>query len=81
MNLLLHGFPHTDSVFEMAARLFFIFILFALGALLAHFFLSSAQKRALHKTASATAWILLGASAATLFWYLVMLYFKHIPSR
>ncbi|MGN6901979.1 protein MIGRI, partial [Neisseria sp. P0017.S010] len=27
-----------------------------------------------------SAWVLLGAAAATLFWYLMMLFFKHIPN-
>ena len=32
------------------------------------------------KSPKISAWVLLGAAAATLFWYLMMLFFKHIPN-
>ena len=64
---------------DMIGRLFRIFFFFALAALIINRLFSRRQKRALHDIAKISAWVLLGAAAATLFWYLVMLYFKHIP--
>ncbi|WP_342031629.1 protein MIGRI [Neisseria sp. Marseille-Q2251] len=65
----------------MIGRLFRIFFFFALAALIINRLFSRKQKRALRDVAKISAWVLLGAAAAaaTLFWYLVMLYFKHIP--
>ncbi|WP_301673755.1 protein MIGRI [Neisseria blantyrii] len=63
----------------MIGRLFRIFFLFALAALIINRLFSRRQKRALREVAKISAWVLLGSAAATLFWYLVMLYFKHIP--
>ena len=63
----------------MIGRLFRIFFFFALTALIINRLFSRKQKRALRDVAKISAWVLLGAAAATLFWYLVMLYFKHIP--
>ncbi|WP_199900851.1 protein MIGRI [Neisseria cinerea] len=63
----------------MIGRLFRIFFFFALAALIINRLFSRRQKRALRDIAKISAWVLLGAAAATLFWYLVMLYFKHIP--
>jgi len=65
--------------FAMIGRLFRLFFFFALIALVIHRLCSRRQKRTLREIASISAWVLLGAAAATLFWYLVMLYFKHIP--
>lgn len=62
----------------MIGRLFRLFFFFALIALVIHR-LCSRQKRTLREIASISAWVLLGASAATLVWYLILLYFKHIP--
>ena len=64
---------------DMIGRLFRIFFFFALAALIIKRLFSRKQKRALRDVAKISAWVLLGAAAATLFWYLVMLYFKHIP--
>lgn len=64
---------------DMIGRLFRIFFFFALAALIINRLFSRKQKRALRDVAKISAWVLLGAAAATLFWYLVMLYFKHIP--
>ncbi|HGO8904605.1 TPA: hypothetical protein ACLAQU_000544 [Neisseria meningitidis] len=61
----------------MIGRLFRIFFFFALAALIMNRLFSRRQKRALREVADAR--VLLGAAAATLFWYLFMLYFKHIP--
>lgn len=69
------GFPLPD----MIGRLFRIFFFFALAALIINRLFSRRQKRALREVAEISAWVLLGAAAATLFWYLLMLYFKHIP--
>ncbi|MCF7520697.1 hypothetical protein L4G92_01330 [Neisseria sp. ZJ106] len=63
----------------MIGRLLRIFFLFALAAFLVSRLFSRRQKRALREVAQISAWVLLGASLATLVWYLVMLYFKHIP--
>lgn len=65
---------------DMIGRLFRIFFFFALAALIINRLFSRKQKRALRDVAKISAWVLLGAAAATLFWYLVMLYFKHIPN-
>lgn len=72
----------SDDLFplpDMIGRLFRIFFFFALTALIINRLFSRKQKRALRDVAKISAWVLLGAAAATLFWYLVMLYFKHIP--
>ena len=63
----------------MIGRLLRLFFLFALAALLIHRLFSRKQKRALREIIQISAWVLLGAAAATLVWYLVLLYFKHIP--
>lgn len=63
----------------MIGRLFRIFFFFALAALIINRLFSRRQKRVLREVAEISAWVLLGAAAATLFWYLFMLYFKHIP--
>lgn len=64
----------------MIGRLFRIFLLFAVVALIIQRLFSRKQKRALREVIQISAWVLLGAAAATLVWYLVMLYFKHIPN-
>ena len=64
----------------MIGRLFRIFLLFAVVALIIQRLFSRKQKRALREVIQISAWGLLGAAAATLVWYLVMLYFKHIPN-
>ncbi|HFA5375327.1 TPA: hypothetical protein ACFJC4_001285 [Neisseria gonorrhoeae] len=63
----------------MIGRLFRIFFFFALAALIINRLFSRRQKRVLREVAEISAWVLLGAAAVTLFWYLFMLYFKHIP--
>ncbi|STZ75971.1 protein MIGRI [Bergeriella denitrificans] len=63
----------------MIGRLFRTFLLLAAAALLVHRLFSRRQKRALREVVQISAWVMLGAAAATLLWYLVMLYFKHIP--
>ncbi|QEY25083.1 protein MIGRI [Neisseria animalis] len=63
----------------MIGRLFRIFLLFAFIALIINRLFSRKQKRALREVMQISAWVMLGAAAATLIWYLVMLYFKHIP--
>lgn len=63
----------------MIGRLLRIFFIFALIALIINRLFSRKQKRALREVIQISAWVLLGASVATLVWYLVMLYFKHIP--
>lgn len=64
---------------HMIGRLFRIFLVFALIALIINRLFNRKQKRALREVMQISAWVLLGAAAATLIWYLVMLYFKHIP--
>ncbi|ASK28541.1 hypothetical protein BG910_09445 [Neisseria chenwenguii] len=63
----------------MIGRILRIFFLFALIALIVRRLFSRKQKRALREIVRISAWVLLGAAAATLVWYGVMLYFKHIP--
>ena len=63
----------------MIGRLLRIFFFFALTALVLNRLLGRRRKKALREVAQISAWVLLGASAATLVWYLVMLYWKHIP--
>lgn len=63
----------------MIGRLFRIFLIFALIALIISRLFNRQQKRAVREVATISAWVLLGVAVATLIWYLVMLYFKHIP--
>ncbi|WP_061374555.1 protein MIGRI, partial [Neisseria meningitidis] len=53
----------------MIGRLFRIFFFFALAALIINRLFSRRQKRALREVAEISAWVLLGAAAAMLFWY------------
>lgn len=69
--------PNPASRYDRQTFPYFFF--FALAALIINRLFSRRQKRALRDVAKISAWVLLGAAAATLFWYLVMLYFKHIP--
>ncbi|WP_416190338.1 protein MIGRI [Neisseria sp. CCUG17229] len=64
----------------MIGRLLRIFFLFAIIALIINRLFNRKQKRAMREMAQISAWVLVGASVATLIWYLIMLYFKHIPN-
>ncbi|PSJ80569.1 protein MIGRI [Neisseria iguanae] len=64
----------------MIGRLLRIFFFFALITLIINRLFSRKQKRALREVAQISARVLAGASVATLIWYLIMLYFKHIPN-
>ncbi|MCP1771801.1 putative membrane protein [Neisseria perflava] len=63
----------------MIGRLLRLFFFFTLVALIVSRLFNRRQKRALREVMQISAWVLLGAAAATLIWYLVLLYFKHIP--
>ncbi|MCP1659619.1 protein MIGRI [Neisseria perflava] len=63
----------------MIGRLLRLFFFFALVALIVSRLFNRRQKRALREVMQISAWVLLGAAAATLIWYLMLLYFKHIP--
>ena len=64
----------------MIGRLLRFFFFCAIAALIVHRLFSHQQKRTIREIAKISAWVLLGAAAATLFWYLMMLFFKHIPN-
>ncbi|WP_416192314.1 protein MIGRI [Neisseria sp. CCUG12390] len=57
----------------MIGRLLRIFFVFALIALIVNRLFSRKQKRALREVIQISAWVLAGASAATLIWYLMTL--------
>lgn len=63
----------------MIGRILRFILLFALAAWLLKRFLNRAKQAGFHDTVKNTAWLLLGMAVATLFWYLMMLYFKQIP--
>lgn len=64
----------------MIGRLLRFFFFCAIAALIVNCLFSRQQKRTIREIAKISAWVLLGAAAATLFWYLIMLFFKHIPN-
>lgn len=64
----------------MIGRLLRFFFFCAIAALIVNRLFSLKQKRTIREIAKISAWVLLGAAAATLFWYLMMLFFKHIPN-
>lgn len=64
----------------MIGRLLRFFFFCAIAALIVKRLFSRKQKRTIREIAKISAWVLLGAAAATLFWYLMMLFFKHIPN-
>lgn len=64
----------------MIGRLLRFFFFCAIAALIVNRLFSHKQKRTIREIAKISAWVLLGAAVATLFWYLMMLFFKHIPN-
>ncbi|WP_165007897.1 protein MIGRI [Neisseria yangbaofengii] len=64
----------------MIGRLLRIFFIFAIITLIINRLFNRKQKRAMREVAQISAWVLAGASAAILIWYLITLYFKHIPN-
>lgn len=64
----------------MIGRLLRFFFFCAIAALIVNRLFSRQQKRNIREIAKISAWVLLGAAAATLLWYLMMLFFKHIPN-
>ena len=64
----------------MIGRLLRFFFFCAIAALIVNRLFSRQQKCTIREIAKISAWVLLGAAAATLFWYLMMLFFKHIPN-
>ena len=64
----------------MIGRLLRFFFFCAIAALIVNRLFSRKQKRTIREIAKISAGVLLGAAAATLFWYLMMLFFKHIPN-
>lgn len=64
----------------MIGRLLRFFFFCAIAALIVNRLFSRKQKRTIREIVKISAWVLLGAAAATLFWYLMMLFFKHIPN-
>lgn len=64
----------------MIGRLLRFFFFCAIAALIVNRLFSRQQKRTIREIAKISAWVLLGAATATLFWYLIMLFFKHIPN-
>lgn len=76
--------PNLEAIFlggcRMIGRLLRFFFFCAIAALIVNRLFSRKQKRTIREIAKISAWVLLGAAAATLFWYLMMLFFKHIPN-
>ena len=64
----------------MIGRLLRFFFFCAIAVLIVNRLFSRQQKRTIREIAKISAWVLLGAASATLFWYLMMLFFKHIPN-
>ena len=64
----------------MIGRLFTIFFLLRHSGIDCEPFVQPQTKAHIREIAKISAWVLLGAAAATLFWYLMMLFFKHIPN-
>ena len=64
----------------MIGRLLRFLFFCAIAALIVNRLFSRKQKRTIQEIAKISAWVLLGAATATLFWYLMMLFFKHIPN-
>lgn len=76
--------PNLEAIFlggcGMIGRLLRFFFFCAIAALIVNRLFSRKQKRTIREIAKISAWVLLGAAVATLFWYLMMLFFKHIPN-
>lgn len=64
----------------MIGRILRFILLFSLAAWLLKRFLNRTKQAGVHDAVKNTAWLLSGMAAATLFWYLIMPYFKQNPA-